>query len=55
MSDTGQFAAAIIRYAAKSFYAGKSLLSHSCRYTADRQASRRRISRWRTKILFCLA
>jgi hypothetical protein len=38
MSDTGQFAAAIIRYAAKSFCAAKSLLCSQvfyCRTHAD--------------------
>jgi hypothetical protein len=51
MSDTGHcFAAPIVRYAASS------LLPHSSRYTADRQANqRRRISRMRTIIFlfFC--
>jgi hypothetical protein len=48
MSDTGHcFAASIVRYAASS------LLPHSSRYTADRQANQqRRISRLRTIILF---
>jgi hypothetical protein len=46
MSDTGQFAAAIIRYAASSF------LPHSRRYTADRHANQRwRISRLRKIVL----